>query len=60
MTYAAKNGKCYHLWWHPHNFGYCLQENMQMLNDIISHYNYLNAKYGFQSSSMIEMLNNNE
>ena len=21
MTYAAKNDKLFHLWWHPHNFG---------------------------------------
>lgn len=21
MTFAAKKGRNYHLWWHPHNFG---------------------------------------
>lgn len=55
MTFAAKRNKSYHLWWHPHNFGYDLDENMQMLKEIISHFNFLNQKYGFQSKSMIEM-----
>lgn len=57
MTFAAKQNKSYHLWWHPHNFGYDydLDENMQMLKEIISHFNFLNQKYGFQSKSMIEM-----
>lgn len=55
MTFAAKQNKSYHLWWHPHNFGYDLDENMQMLKGIISHFNFLNQKYGFQSKSMIEM-----
>jgi hypothetical protein len=55
MTYAAKNGKCYHLWWHPHNFGYSLPENMWILEDIIKHFNYLHSNFNFQSKNMIEM-----
>lgn len=58
MTFAAKQNKSYHLWWHPHNFGYDLDENMQMLREIICHYNFLHQKYGFQSKSMIEMFTN--
>jgi peptidoglycan/xylan/chitin deacetylase (PgdA/CDA1 family) len=52
MTYAAKKGNCYHLWWHPHNFGNCLDENMKMLKEIIVHYKYLNEKYNFESCNM--------
>jgi peptidoglycan/xylan/chitin deacetylase (PgdA/CDA1 family) len=55
MTYAAKNGKCYHLWWHPHNFGYSLNDNLIILENILDHFNYLKTKYNFQSKNMIEI-----
>lgn len=58
MTSAAKNGKCYHLWWHPHNFGYSLEENLNMLKTIIEHFKKLQNAYNFQSKNMIEMLDN--
>jgi len=52
MTFAAKKGENYHLWWHPHNFGENVSENIKQLKDIIAHYRYLNEKYAFQSSTM--------
>jgi len=52
MTFAAKHNKAYHLWWHPHNFGYFLEDNLIYLEIILNHYKKLNAKYGFVSSSM--------
>lgn len=55
MTYAAKHKKVYHLWWHPHNFGYFSEENIMFLQVILNHYKKLNSEYGFTSSSMIEM-----
>ncbi len=55
MTYAAKHKKNYHLWWHPHNFGYFLEDNIVVLETILKHYQKLNANYGFASSSMIEL-----
>lgn len=55
MTFAAKHSRNYHLWWHPHNFGYSLEKNMDMLQEILSHFKELNEKYGFSSKSMIEM-----
>jgi len=58
MEFAAKNNKIYHLWWHPHNFGYSLTENLYYLEEILKHYTYLNKEYGFQSKSMIEMYDN--
>lgn len=54
MTYAAKNNKLYHLWWHPHNFGKNLEKNMSNLNSILLHFQYLNRKYNFSSCSMNE------
>ena len=55
MTYAAKNKKGYHLWWHPHNFGYSLNENLFFLEIILKHYKKLNEEFNYCSSSMIEM-----
>jgi peptidoglycan/xylan/chitin deacetylase (PgdA/CDA1 family) len=55
MTYAAKSKRSYHLWWHPHNFGYSTQENLMQLESILIHYSKLNKQYGFISKTMIEM-----
>ena len=52
MTYAAKNGLLYHLWWHPHNFGVNQDENFSFLEKILRHYETLNKKYGFTSYTM--------
>lgn len=52
MTYAAKNNKTYHLWWHPHNFGINQEENFNFLIKILKHYEYLNKTYGFESITM--------
>jgi len=57
MTYAAKNNKVYHLWWHPHNFGVHQKENFKMLNRILGHYDKLNSKFGFESVTMGEISN---
>ncbi len=57
MTYAAKNNLVYHLWWHPHNFGVNLEQNIAMLNDILCHYKNLNDKYNFESITMSDLSN---
>ncbi|WP_396590106.1 polysaccharide deacetylase family protein [Allomuricauda sp. R78024] len=55
MSYAAKNDRIYHLWWHPHNFGTNTNENFSTLNEIMKHYRKLNKVYGFQSITMAEV-----
>jgi peptidoglycan/xylan/chitin deacetylase (PgdA/CDA1 family) len=57
MTYAAKNGLVYHLWWHPHNFGIHQTENFSFLEKILQHYKRLNEQYQFQSCTMRELAN---
>ena len=52
MSYAAKNARNYHLWWHPHNFGEDINKNIAQLKDIINHYNLLNKEYSFISSTI--------
>ena len=52
LTKAAKNNELYHLWWHPHNFGKNIEENLQFLEEILKHVDYLKANYNFQSMHM--------
>jgi hypothetical protein len=47
MTAAARQRKIYHLWWHPHNFGKDLTENLKFLTAILEHQQRLQKKYGF-------------
>lgn len=52
MLHAAKQRKLYHLWWHPHNFGANLQENLNFLEAILKYYGELNSKFNFHSITM--------
>jgi peptidoglycan/xylan/chitin deacetylase (PgdA/CDA1 family) len=52
MTFAAKKGMVYHLWWHPHNFGKEIESNFSFLEKILRHYQKLNQELNFESVSM--------
>ena len=52
MTAAARDGKGYHLWWHPHNFGQNLEANLDGLSQIITHFETLHDRFGMQSCAM--------
>lgn len=52
MTNASKLGRVYHLWWHPHNFGYHPVECLTELKAILEHYSFLKKEYGFLSLNM--------
>ncbi len=54
MTGAAKSGRCFHLWWHPHNFGLHLIESFAALGEILRHYAGLRERYGMESLTMRE------
>lgn len=55
MEFAAKNGLMYHLWWHPHNFGANVEENVSFLRSILEHYKSLHDEYGMESLNMEEL-----
>ena len=55
MTAAARHGKGYHLWWHPHNFGRDLEANLDGLGQIITHFATLRDRFGMQSLAMREL-----
>lgn len=52
MTSAARSGAVFHLWWHPHNFGANLEQNLALLDGVLGHYHVLADTYGMQSRSM--------
>lgn len=57
MTYAAKEGEMYHLWWHPHNFGANMEKNLQFLEKVLQTYKECHDQYGMQSCTMNEVCN---
>jgi peptidoglycan/xylan/chitin deacetylase (PgdA/CDA1 family) len=52
MQHAARHNKLFHLWWHPHNFGSNLHENLSFLRKILMEFRELQEKYKFQSETM--------
>jgi len=55
MLYAAKNNLDYHLWWHPHNFGISIKENLHNLEELLKYYVSLNKLYSIKSLSMLKI-----
>jgi len=55
LKYAANRGEIYHLWWHPHNFGVNLAENLSFLEQILQTYQKLKAQNKMQSLNMQEI-----
>lgn len=52
---AASNGDVFHLWWHPHNFGAHLQENLDFLRKVLDHFASLRERTGMRSLTMGEI-----
>jgi hypothetical protein len=52
MRRAARRGEIYHLWWHPHNFGRHIEENLAMLAAILEAFSRLRDEWGMVSFSM--------
>jgi peptidoglycan/xylan/chitin deacetylase (PgdA/CDA1 family) len=54
LSSASRRGWIYHLWWHPHNFGSELAENLSFLESILRHFDGLRRSSGMESLSMGE------
>ena len=52
MTAAARQGGCYHLWWHPHNFGRNMAENLAQLDRVIACFERCRDEHGMISRTM--------
>jgi hypothetical protein len=52
MEMAARRRRLFHLWWHPHNFGVDLEENLAFLRGILDCFRTLQEHYGMRSMTM--------
>jgi peptidoglycan/xylan/chitin deacetylase (PgdA/CDA1 family) len=55
LASAARRGGVYHLWWHPHNFGTHLEENLAFLRAILEQFRTHERTYGMRSMNMGEL-----
>ena len=46
---AAKHNECYHLWWHPENFGDYPEQNIRNLIFVLEEYRKCKQKFGMTS-----------
>lgn len=51
---AAERGEILHLWWHPHDFGVDITENIEFLRRILRRYHQLHDSHGMRSLTMSE------
>lgn len=56
MRYAAKKGKIFHLWFHPHDIGKNQKVNFQMLTEILDYFQHLKTEYQMESKNMKELV----
>ncbi|MGI9069863.1 MAG: polysaccharide deacetylase family protein [Bryobacteraceae bacterium] len=54
LSFAARHGLIYHLWWHPHNLGRWREESVVFLTAIFDHVTKLRKQYGMVSLNMSE------
>ena len=52
MRWAARRGQLLHLWWHPHNFGVRLEENLATLRALLDVFAELRERRGMRSLAM--------
>ncbi len=57
MRAAAQNGRLFHLWFHPHNFGLNTQDNLLNLRSILEEFNILRSEFGWASLNMADAAN---
>ena len=57
LKQAAKNQQIFHLWWHPHNFGVNIDDNIEFLDAILSSFRDLKMQYEMRSLNMGEISN---
>lgn len=49
---AALDDAIFHIWFHPHNFGVYLEENLHVLEAILQAFAFARERYGMRSLSM--------
>lgn len=52
LRQAARTGRGYHLWWHPHNFGADTDDNLAALKEILVTFAASRDSFGMRSEAM--------
>jgi peptidoglycan/xylan/chitin deacetylase (PgdA/CDA1 family) len=55
MRHAAGTDQVFHLWWHPHNFGSHVDDNLAILRTVMERYRALSEEQGMVSRNMGEI-----
>ena len=55
LRHAARHGRIFHMWWHPHNFSQHHAENFSMLGQLLDEFDRLATSEGMQSLTMAEV-----
>lgn len=55
LEMAARTGRIFHLWWHPHNFGLDPEDNLEFLRRVLSKFEDLRGRLGMCSLTMGEV-----
>jgi peptidoglycan/xylan/chitin deacetylase (PgdA/CDA1 family) len=55
MRDAARRGRLFHLWWHPHNFSQHQSENFALLEQVLDEFDRLADAEGMQSLAMADV-----
>jgi hypothetical protein len=55
MRHAARHGRIFHLWWHPHNFSENRVENFAVLERFLDEFDHLASVEGMQSLNMADV-----
>jgi peptidoglycan/xylan/chitin deacetylase (PgdA/CDA1 family) len=52
VRWAAQRGEVFHLWWHPHNFGVHLEQNLALLRAVLHEFARCRERYDMRSLTM--------
>ena len=56
MRHAARHGRIFHLWWHPHNFSQHQHENFAVLGHVLDEFDRLSTADGMESLAMADVV----
>ena len=56
LRQAARRGRIFHLWWHPHNFSQHRTENISVLEGVLDEFDALASTEGMRSFSMGDVM----
>jgi hypothetical protein len=56
LRQAARSGRIFHMWWHPHNFSQHRTENFSVLETVLNEFEKLAITEGMLSLSMRDVM----